>query len=73
MPVALGYAEEWPNHLPDIVWESAAAVGNPFSRGPIHGGETVVDIGCAAGADACIAAMLVGKERRSSRVREYLL
>jgi SAM-dependent methyltransferase len=58
----LGYAEEWLNDLPDIVWESAAAVGNPFSLGPIHAGETVVDIGCGAGADACIAAMLVGEE-----------
>ena len=57
----LGYAEEWLNHLPDIVWESAAAVGNPFSLGPIHAGETIVDIGCGAGADVCIAAMLVGK------------
>lgn len=59
---ALGYAEEWLNLLPDIVWESAAAVGNPFSLGPIHAGETVVDIGCGAGADACVAALLVGKE-----------
>jgi arsenite methyltransferase len=58
----LGYAEEWLNHLPDIVWESAAAVGNPFSLGPIHAGETIVDIGCGAGADVCIAAMLVGKK-----------
>jgi arsenite methyltransferase len=58
----LGYTEEWLNHLPDIVWESAAAVGNPFSLGPIHAGETIVDIGCGAGADVCIAAMLVGKE-----------
>ena len=58
----LGYADEWLNNLPDIVWESAAAVGNPFSLGPIHAGETVVDIGCGAGADACVAAMLVGKE-----------
>jgi arsenite methyltransferase len=58
----LGYAEEWLNHLPDIIWESAAAVGNPFSLGPIHAGETIVDIGCGAGADVCIAAMLVGKE-----------
>jgi len=58
----LGYAAEWLSQLPDIVWESAAAVGNPFSLGPLHGGETVVDIGCGAGADACIAAMLVGKE-----------
>jgi arsenite methyltransferase len=58
----LGYAEEWLNHLPDIIWESAAAVGNPFSLGPIHAGETIVDIGCGAGTDVCIAAMLVGKE-----------
>ncbi|MDA8256854.1 MAG: methyltransferase domain-containing protein [Betaproteobacteria bacterium] len=42
------------------MWESAAAVGNPFSVGPIHSGETVVDIGCGAGADACVAALLVG-------------
>jgi len=58
----LGYAEAWLNRLPDIVWESAAAVGNPFSLGTIHAGEIVVDIGCGAGADACIAAMLVGSE-----------
>ena len=59
---ALGYADEWLSCLPDIIWESAAAVGNPFSLGTIHEGETVVDIGCGAGADACIAAILVGKE-----------
>ena len=58
----LGYADEWLERLPDTVWESAAAVGNPFSLGPVHAGETVVDIGCGAGADACIAAILVGKE-----------
>lgn len=60
----LGYAPEWLERLPDCVWESAAAVGNPFSLGPVHAGETVVDIGCGAGADACIAALLVGKEGR---------
>jgi arsenite methyltransferase len=59
---ALGYASEWLNRLPDIVWGSAAAVGNPFDLGPIHPGETVVDMGCGAGADACIAAMLVGRQ-----------
>jgi arsenite methyltransferase len=58
---ALGYAAEWLTLLPDSVWESAAAVGNPFSLGPLHAGETVVDIGCGAGADVCIAALLVGK------------
>ena len=57
----LGYAGEWLSCLPDSVWKSAAAVGNPFSLGPVHAGETVIDIGCGAGADACIAAMLVGK------------
>jgi arsenite methyltransferase len=59
---ALGYAGEWLDTLPDNVWASAAAVGNPFSLGPIHAGETVVDIGCGAGADACVAALMVGKE-----------
>lgn len=58
----LGYAEAWLNHLPNSVWESAAAVGNPFSLGFIQAGETVVDIGCGAGADACVAALLVGEE-----------
>jgi SAM-dependent methyltransferase len=56
----LGYTDEWLAALPDVVWESAAAVGNPFAVGPILPGETVVDLGCGAGADACVAALLVG-------------
>jgi SAM-dependent methyltransferase len=56
----LGYAEEWLARLSEVVWESAAAVGNPFSVGPIHPGELVVDLGCGAGADALVAALLVG-------------
>jgi len=56
----LGYLPMWLDRLPDIVWESAAAVGNPFSAGALHAGETVVDMGCGAGADVCIAALLVG-------------
>ncbi len=56
----LGYDPAWLTRLPDGVWESAAAVGNPFALGPIHRGETVVDIGCGAGADLCVAALLVG-------------
>ena len=59
---ALGYAEEWLDHLPECVWESSAAVGNPFSLGPVHAGETIVDIGCGAGADPCVAALLAGKD-----------
>jgi len=60
--IMLGYADDWLSRLPDSVWESAAAVGNPFGLGPVHKGETVIDIGCGAGADACIAAIMVGKQ-----------
>jgi len=63
--LALGYADAWIDGLPDVVWESAAAVGNPFDLGPIHPGETVIDMGCGAGADVCIAALLVGKEGKA--------
>lgn len=59
---ALGYADEWLSRLPECVWESAAAVGNPFSLGAINLGETVVDVGCGAGTDACVAALLVGSD-----------
>jgi len=56
----LGYGQKLLNQIPDVVWESAAAVGNPFSAGPVHFGETVVDLGCGAGADVCVAALMVG-------------
>jgi arsenite methyltransferase len=61
---ALGYNPEWLERLPAAVWESSAAVGNPFGLGPIHPGETVVDLGCGAGADLCVAALLVGRRGR---------
>jgi SAM-dependent methyltransferase len=56
----LGYSDSWLERLPDVVWESAAAVGNPFKPGEIVSGETVLDAGCGAGADVCVAALLVG-------------
>lgn len=56
----LGYDERMLDQIPDVVWESSAAVGNPFSAGPINRGETVVDLGCGAGADLCVAALMVG-------------
>jgi arsenite methyltransferase len=61
---ALGYEATWLEQFPDAVWESAAAVGNPFVLGPIRAGETVVDLGCGAGTDACVAALLVGPSGR---------
>ena len=60
----LGYDAAWLDRLPESVWESACAVGNPFGLGPIRAGETVLDLGCGAGADACIAALLVGSQGR---------
>ena len=56
----LGYSDAWLDRLPDVAWESSAAVGNPFKLGEICPGQTVIDIGCGAGADACVAALLVG-------------
>ena len=56
----LGYLDDWLDRLPDVVWESAAAVGNPFTLGEMRSGETVLDVGCGAGADACVTALLVG-------------
>ena len=50
--------------IPDVVWESAAAVGNPFSVSPVQKGQTVNDLGCGAGADACVAALLAGAAGR---------
>jgi arsenite methyltransferase len=61
---SLGYADDWLRRIPEVVWESAAAVGNPFSVSPIRKGQIIVDLGCGAGADACVAALLVGAEGR---------
>lgn len=60
----LGYDPAWLQRVPAAVWESAAAVGNPFSLGPIRAGETVIDLGSGAGADVCVAALLVGETGR---------
>jgi arsenite methyltransferase len=60
----LGYDQCWLERFSATVWESAAAVGNPFSLGPIHPGETVLYFGCGAGADLCIAALLAGPTGR---------
>jgi ubiquinone/menaquinone biosynthesis C-methylase UbiE len=61
----LGYAGRWLETLPGAVWESAAAVGNPFAVAAIAPGAVVLDLGCGAGADLCIAATLVGPEGRA--------
>jgi SAM-dependent methyltransferase len=57
-----GYKEAWINRIPEAIWSYCAAVGNPFSAGELHAGETVLDIGCGAGIDLCVASLLVGEE-----------
>lgn len=56
-----GYKEEWFEALPSHLWDYCAAVGNPFSIGEFPEGSTVLDLGCGAGVDVCVAALLVGK------------
>ena len=46
--------------LPNEVAASYCGVGNPFSMGQIHPGEQVLDLGCGAGVDTILAAMMVG-------------
>ncbi len=58
---SLGYDQVWLDTLPEAVWASCSAVGNPFSLGAVKPGGTVIDMGCGSGADVCVAALLVGK------------
>jgi SAM-dependent methyltransferase len=50
--------------FPPALINSFCGVGNPFSLGSIHPGESVLDIGCGAGLDALLAALMVGAEGR---------
>ncbi|MDD5211638.1 MAG: methyltransferase domain-containing protein [Sulfuricurvum sp.] len=58
---AHGYKEEWLERLPLHIWDYCAAVGNPFTLGEFPEGSTVLDLGCGAGVDVCVAALYVGK------------
>jgi arsenite methyltransferase len=56
----LGYDSKIVETIPKPVIDSFCGVGNPFSLGPIHKGETVLDIGCGGGFDVIFAATVVG-------------
>lgn len=56
----LGYDPQELAALPTAATASFAGVGNPHAIGPIHAGETVLDIGCGAGMDLLLAAKRVG-------------
>jgi SAM-dependent methyltransferase len=59
-----GYPPEVLQPLPEEALASFCGVGNPFSLGPIHPGESVLDVGCGAGVDSLVAAHLVGPAGR---------
>jgi arsenite methyltransferase len=57
----LGYPLELAR-VPDANAESFAGVANPFSLGRLRSGERVLDVGCGAGTDSLVAALMVGPE-----------
>ena len=61
----LGYPKELLDRVPEASVESFAGVANHFALGPIHAGETVLDLGCGAGTDLLIAAQMVGPDGRA--------
>jgi len=56
----LGYDADELAALPADCTASFAGIGNPLAIGPIHTGETVLDIGCGAGMDLLLAAKRTG-------------
>ncbi len=56
----LGYDQALVGSFPDLVVESFAGVGNPFSLRALGPGERVVDVGSGAGFDSFVAAGQVG-------------
>jgi arsenite methyltransferase len=56
----LKYDPQIISNLPEEAPDSYCGVGNPFSLGPIHLGESVLDIGCGGGVDSLVAAIMVG-------------
>jgi len=54
------YDPELVSALPQAVISLYCGVGNPFSLGPINKGDVILDIGCGAGVDTILAAMMAG-------------
>jgi len=65
----LQYDKKLIDRLPDAVISSYCGVGNPFSLGKISKGEQVLDVGCGAGVDTILAAMITGTDGSTWRVR----
>lgn len=56
----LRYERQALARIPRLATESFAGVGNPLRIEPVPPGSTVVDIGCGAGMDLLLAAIIVG-------------
>jgi len=61
----LGYDAAELASLPPDCTASFAGIANPLAIGPIHAGETILDIGCGAGMDLLLAAKRVGPSGRA--------
>ena len=61
----LGYDVDELASLPTECTASFAGIGNPLAIGPMHPGETILDIGCGAGMDLLLAGKRVGPEGRA--------
>lgn len=64
----LRYDSKMIDALPSEAIGSFCGVGNPFSLGLIHKGESILDVGCGGGVDTIIAAMTVGPGGKSSGI-----
>ena len=62
--LALGYESSLLDGMADETLVTFCGLGNPFSLGPVHPAEAVLDIGCGAGVDLVIAVHLVGRNGR---------
>ena len=62
------YKDEWLQIIPQQVWQYCAAVGNPFELGSFNKGDSILDIGCGAGIDLCVASLLVGESGKVTGV-----